>query len=460
MSGLASLPARFENLLGSNRVHAADSDLRDFAIGGRVPRVILKPGAAEEVAEAVRFAATEKLALVACGSRSKLEIGMPPRQYDIALDMTDLRQIVHYDPDDLTLSVDAGIPLSELASALAQRKQFLPLAVPFLHRSTAGGAIASGIDSSLRLQYGTARDFLIGAEFVDGKGQLCKSGGRVVKNVTGYDLHKLLIGSLGTLAVITRLNFRTFPLPELLCGCMFSFAALETAQAFHSAVSLAGLPLSNLEMLDPVYSELFAATFRNEHGVPLASWNPAEWTVFVAFEGNQAVVDRISHDLQKYAHEAGALRAEMLATVEGQRVATLLRETFHWLRMAAPATTIIRIALPQFGAEDIQAFLGASREPQVRPAFLLRACNVAYLALLAQDDGEHERTALQRIVSEILSRAGAKQGAATLLHAPQWLKDRVNPWGLTRSDFPLMQRVKQAFDPQSLFAPGRFVGGL
>src|ERR1700737_2527273 len=103
--------------------------------------------------------------------------------------------------------------LKALQQELGEKRQFVPLSVPFLGQTTIGGTIASGVDSSLRLLYGSARDFLIGAEFVDGKGAICKSGGRVVKNVTGYHLHKLLIGSLGTLAAITRLIFRTFPSP-------------------------------------------------------------------------------------------------------------------------------------------------------------------------------------------------------------------------------------------------------
>ena len=156
--------------------------------------------------------------MVCCGARSKLEIGMPPQRYDLAVDLTGMVQIPHYDPADLTLSVDAGLPLAELTKVLAAQNQFLPLAVPCFASSTIGGTVASGMDSTLRLQYGTARDLLIGAEFVDGTGRLCRSGGRVVKNVTGYDLHKLLIGSLGTLAAITRLNFRTYPLPELRGG--------------------------------------------------------------------------------------------------------------------------------------------------------------------------------------------------------------------------------------------------
>src|SRR6202049_2128861 len=209
-----NIAARLESVIGAARVNGSSESCAKFAVDGVVPSAIARPTSSAEVVEIVRFAKSEKLALIPCGRRTKLGIGMPPARYDIALDITGLNQIAYYDPGDLTLSVDAGMNLVQLAEALAQQKQFLPLAVPFFDQCTVGGTIASNIGSALRPGYGSARDFLLGAEFVNGAGTFTKSGGRVVKNVTGYDLHKLLIGSLGTLGAITRLNFRTFPLPE------------------------------------------------------------------------------------------------------------------------------------------------------------------------------------------------------------------------------------------------------
>src|SRR5208283_2608899 len=262
MTATPNLAARLEGILGAHRVVAAEAELREYAINGIVPRAIVRPASAQETAEIVRFAIAEKLAIVATGSRSKLDLGMPPERYDLALDMTALHDIAHFDPGDLTLSVDAGMPLRQLAGVLAEKGQFLPLAVPCYESSTVAGALASGIDSTLRQQYGTARDFLIGAEFVDGKGAPCKSGGRVVKNVTGYDLHKLLVGSLGTLAVITRLNFRTFTLPQSHGGHLTHFSNLEGAAAFRHAIEKSGLPLANLETLSPEMVALTAAVLR------------------------------------------------------------------------------------------------------------------------------------------------------------------------------------------------------
>src|SRR5881398_2164897 len=254
-----NLAARLESAIGSSHVAADPTVCSQYAVDEIVPSVVAKPSFAKQVAEIVRFAALERLTLIACGHRTKLQIGMPPSRYDIALDMTALDQIAHYDPGDLTVSVDAGANFNDLAAPLYQQKQFLPLSVPFYFESTIGGIIASGVDSSLRHSYGTARDFLIRAEFVDGTGRLCKSGGRVVKNVTGYDLHKLLIGSLGTLAVITCLNFRTFPAPLAGSrGFVASFSNAEGALALRRAIAQSPLTPLTLDIVSPGLAQIFA----------------------------------------------------------------------------------------------------------------------------------------------------------------------------------------------------------
>ena len=169
----ANVAARLESVAGADRVSAGAEICDKYAVDGVAPSAVVKPASVEEVAEMVRFAKSEKLALIACGCLLVRPITNP-----------------------------AGIGLADLAETLAKENQFVPLAVPFFEECTVGGTIASGIGSMLRNSYGSGRDFLLGAEFVNDAGALTKSGGRVVKNVTGYDLHKLLIGSLGTLAAL------------------------------------------------------------------------------------------------------------------------------------------------------------------------------------------------------------------------------------------------------------------
>jgi glycolate oxidase FAD binding subunit len=456
----ANLAAKLQSLLGTTRLKAVQDALPSFAVDGISPTAIIQPASAEEVAEVVSFAASEKLAIVSCGSRSKLEMGMPPARYDIALDMTGLCRIAHYDAGDLTLSVDAGMPLRQLEQALAETQQFLPLAVPCFETSTVGGAVASGIDSVLRQQYGTARDFLIGAEFVDGTGRICKSGGRVVKNVTGYDLHKLLIGSLGTLCVITRLNFRTFPLAQVSGGHLVSFAGADGALEFRRGVEAVGLPLSNLEVLSPGIATILAAILRSAGSDVPQGLEQGRWCVYASHEGNTAVVERISRELEKFAHDTDATNCEPLDKSTDESLGGMLREAFEWLRFASPAVLLLRVALPEFSAGVSTGLSDILKANSLRGALLLRARGVVYF--LAQDDSE-EGAALDRLgktARDIIRMVAEKRGHATLLHAPLALKSRASIWAGTDENAGLMRRVKRAFDPQGLFAPGRFWGGL
>ena len=456
MNTVADFPGRLEALFGTECVRISESELRGAAIAGQQPLVVAKPRTVREVAEIVRFAAAEKLAVVCCGSRSKLELGMPPSRYDLALDLTRLREIVHYDPADLTLSVDAGLTLSELSAVLAEKNQWLPLAVPFAGSATVGGTVASGVDSALRLQYGTARDFLIGAEFVDGTGRVCKSGGCVVKNVTGYDLHKLLIGSLGTLAAITRLNFRTFPLPDSRGVFFATFPSCEAAFQFRSSVEQSGLPLTNLELFNPEFAHLLAA-----HAKDALRFSPGDyWIAYAAFEGNQPVLGRIQRDLQTNAADREADRSEILDEKAGALWSRELRDAPDWLRKAAPNLALLRIAGLCLTSSHAAEVVNRSVEAGLRHALLARPSNVTYLAVFSESEAQADCIALESRVSECMSLAHAKKASVTLLHAPAWLKDHLNVWGPTRPDFPLMQRLKQAFDPQAIFAPGRFAGGI
>jgi len=460
MTATPNLAARLEGILGAHRIIAAEAELREYAIDGMVPGVIVRPASAQETAEIVRFAIAEKLSIVATGSRSELDLGMPPARYDLAMDMTALHDIAHFDPGDLTLSVDAGLPLRQLARVLAEKGQFLPLAVPCYETSTVAGALASGIDSNLRQQYGTPRDFLIGAEFVDGKGAFCKSGGRVVKNVTGYDLHKLLVGSLGTLAVITRLNFRTYTLPQAHGGHLACFSDLEGASAYRHAIEKSGLPLANLETLSPEMLALTAAALRESNAEFAGCLDPGKWYVYASYEGSETVVPRIARDLQKLAHETAAESSEILNDSADAHLGGILREAYDWLRWTSPSVALFRIVLPQCKPGGLAGLLCAAQESSLRSALLVRAAAIIYFVLLAETEDEPALRALENAATRVFSLAGASQGHATLLHAPGKLKSRVNVWGPQRADLAMMQRVKRSFDPQNIFAPGRFVGGI
>lgn len=456
----ANVAARLEGLIGAAHVNTNPEFCEKYAIDGVVPGAVASPSSAPEVAEIVRFARAEKLALVACGHRTKLSIGMPPHHYDFAVDMTGLHEVAYYDPADLTLSVDAGIGLAQLAEVLARQNQFVPLAVPFFEESTVGGTIASGIASALRPGYGSARDFLLGAEFVNGTGALTKSGGRVVKNVTGYDLHKLLIGSLGTLAVITRLNFRTFPLPRGFGRLSIAFSSVEAILRFRAMVAGSPLTPSSFEILDPEASRRLLESKKDSIAAPPSWFAPEFWHVFVGFEGTDPILRRYSSDVVQYAEQSGAANWNLLDEAAGKLISKDLQEFPRFLASASPAATIFKLsALPVLPPDILSLCAGAQRRAIPRCLFANNS-GPLYFALQPAKLDEATIAALAEISAEVFAFATAHRGHASIPFCPTELKRQVNIWGPAREDAHLMRRVKNAFDPDNIFAPGRFAAGI
>ena len=455
-----NVAARLEILVGADRVNSTSESCAKFAVDGVVPSAVARPTSSAEVVEIVCFAKSEKLALIPCGNCTKLGIGMPPARYDIALDMTGLNQIAYYDPGDLTLSVDAGMSVTQLADALAQQQQFLPLAVPFFEECTVGGTIASNIPSSMRHGYGSARDFLLGAEFVNGAGTFTKSGGRVVKNVSGYDLHKLLIGSLGTLGAITRLNFRTFPLPEGYGHLVSTFSSADSVVRFQSMVAKSPLTPSSFDILGPEAAQI-VAEFKDNRDSALPSWfTRGEWHVCIGFEGTDTILRRYSSELVQYAQKYGASNYYLLEKSDDKALGGALRELVNLLSWSGPAATIFKInTLPGF-TPDVPALSALAARFSIPSYIFANSSGPLYFALAPNDLNDKTIGSLAHIASGVFEYAAAHNGSASILFCPTLLKPVVNIWGPTRNDAALMRRIKNAFDPQNIFAPGRFVAGI
>jgi len=465
MSASASaVMSRLSEIVGDPHLAASAQELAGYAIGGMRPSAAVCPGSAQEVAELIRFAAVEKLGVVACGARTKLEIGLLPRKYDLALDVTRLDRIVAYDPDDLTLSVEPGIPLQKLSAALAERGQFLPLAVPFANRATIGGTIASAMDSPLRQAYGTARDFVLGMEFVTGDGTLAKSGGRVVKNVTGYDLHKLMIGAFGTLGVITKINFRTFPLPRETRAFVANFESPARALDLRERVSRSPLRPLTLEIFSPGVADLFYGSAAARDGMnPLAPnllTNQA-WAFTSGVAGTQEALDRCEAELRAMAEQA---RGERFSILRGDQVAAAFGRKREFVAIAlesSPAATILKIGvLPSRMDEILPGIESAAASENLRCATMARGVGVIYAALLPDASSEEARECVARAVTLIQDACDKAGGDATIPWCPMAWKSAFKIWGGDGEGLSLMRKLKAVFDPQRILSPGRFVGGL
>ncbi|HTV59053.1 MAG TPA: FAD-binding oxidoreductase [Verrucomicrobiae bacterium] len=456
--------SRLASIVGASHVTEDASSVQAYSIDGVAPVSAVRPGSIAEAAEVVKFAAAERLALVASGARTKLAMGLPPREYDLALDLSRLDRISAYDPGDLTLSVEAGIPLSKIASALAQHAQFLPLAVPFENSATIGGTIASGIDSPLRQFFGTARDFVLGMEFITGDGSLAKSGGRVVKNVTGYDLHKLMIGAMGSLGVIAQVHFRTFPAPRSRRAFLASFDRSKQAWTLRQSIADSPLRPLTLDILSPGVAQLFGSNSAAKRAPE--PYNPKmladrRWTLTSGFAGNAKALDRYAADLRRMAEHAGAAE---IATFGEEGIPGAFgrkREFIPIALEASPATVVLKVsALPSRMNQVLSAAEKAAASRGIDWAAIIRGVGVAYAALLPKDRGAESLKAVLAATDEILAATAAAVGNATIPWCPAEWKSRLKIWGLDRAEFAQMKKLKAFFDPAGVFSPGRFMGGI
>jgi glycolate dehydrogenase FAD-binding subunit len=449
-----SLLPRLERIAGAGRVTADAETLAQYEADGARPLAAVQPASPDELVEIVRFAAAEGLALLPVGSGTKLSQGMPPRRYDLAVDLARLHRVLAYDAGDLTLSVEAGARLGDVARMLEQQRQFLPLSVPFAAQATLGGILATNSSGPLRQLYGTARDFVIGMEFVTGEGRRAKSGGRVVKNVAGYDLHKLMIGALGTLGIITAANFKTFPLPQATGAWTAVFPEGEGALGFRAAVAHSRLAPRTFDLACPEAARLLDARAGGSRVPPAGAW-----TALVSAGGSERAVKRHGRELERLAGEAGAGGFTELAAEESAPLWERLREFSSAIRQASPAATLVKFSvLPgQFPALLDRAGAIAERH-ELRSARIVRAAGLVYWALLPDPGQAIER--LAAAATEFFDAARQAGGCAVVERCPSELKRHVNVWGPAGEDAKLMQKLKAVFDPQGILAPGRYYGGI
>ncbi|MGH6876526.1 MAG: FAD-binding oxidoreductase, partial [Rhizomicrobium sp.] len=384
--------------------------------------------------------------------------------YDIALDLTCLDRIVAYDPSDLTLSVEPGIPLQRVAGVLAGHRQFLPLAVPFLSCTTAGGAIASGVQSPLRQAYGTARDFLLGLEFVTGEGIHSKSGGTVVKNVAGYDLHKLMIGAMGTLGVITKINFRTFPAPASTRVFSSCCDKAESALELCSRVVQSPLRPLTMEVLSPGAVEMLSSAIaaRIAPGPEAVDRLPkTKWAFLAAFSGSGAALERYERELRRMAETARCKSYEIFGDEKNPAAFGRLREFVPIALQSSPATVIVKTSvLPSKLGALLEAAAEASQKSRLRWAAMAGGLAVSYVALLPDACDEDSRSRARTATDQILETCARLGGNSTIPWCPAEWKRSLNIWGPGRPDLEQMRKLKKVFDPAGTLAPGRFAGGI
>jgi glycolate oxidase FAD binding subunit len=388
----------------------------EYVVDGREPSVVVAPSSQDEVAAVLTAAAESGATVIAWGGGNHMALGGPLARYDLALDLQRLNRVVEYEPADLTVTVEAGIRLAELNRHLAAHGQWLPLDPPAGPTATIGGILASNASGPAKIAHGTARDLVIGMTFATAKGELVKSGGRVVKNVAGYDLAKLQIGALGTLGVISQVSFKVAPLPRQTETVVYTSGSLEAIAEASWGIWDAGLACN---------------------GLVTGKWGN-DWLLAVRLAGGSAAVERSQREVSRIA--AG------LSTSSDVTWDDLLSIS----RPRSPGSLIVRAAVKPTDITRIASDLAAAgAEVVAYPG--VGVCHGRW-----PDAGALDDAAFVRLRTECESAGGA----LVIEAAPVEVKRRLGVWGDTRGDFTLMRRLKETFNPNGSLSPGRFVGGL
>jgi len=444
------LVSRLEALLGASAIRSGAAEVAPYAIGNCQPTVVVQPDSAEQVAEVLSLAARAPWAVVPWGQGTQMHLGGVPARYDLALSLAALNRIVEYDAANLILIAEAGVPLREVYRQALPERQFLPLGFAGAQASL-GGLLATNTSGVKRARYGGLRDLLLGVKVALPEGSLVRFGGRVVKNVAGYDMNKLFVGSLGAFGVVVETCYRLAAMPEDDCLLAVVFPRLSQAVAAAAAVQASPLQPSALMVLTA------AATA----ALPLAV-ETDQVALLLNVDGPHEAVERQLRDAEALCEQHGGRDH---ARIRGEGLLSVWEAHAQW--QAAPSASDPARLQVQLGVlpSHLEAVL---RTLAGLPPFASGAVSwwtdyvhgqvVAHIPLGVSESGDSGR-AVRAWLMAFRMQVRDWHGYCNLTVAPPHLRPHLDMWGESPGS-ALLRLYKQQFDPQAILNPGRYVAGL
>lgn len=410
-----------------------------YSLCGHTPLVVATPTSADEVAAVLGAASLAGAAVVPWGGGTRQRLGLPPERVDVALSMARLNRVLEYEPADLTLSVEAGATVSTVNALLASNSQMLPLDPPLPERATIGGTIATGFAGPRRGRYGTARDLTIGIEVARADGTLARAGGRVVKNVAGYDLMKLHVGALGTLGVVTSVNFKVLALPASARALTGRFLDVENA----------------LRVLDRLAKSTIVPSAVSLRGdLPAGKRDTALGArLHLLVEGPEVVVADAAGTLEAWMERAG-VRPDLHDGPTAAAQFSMTRDFAQTADVDAEEVVVRFLVLPGELPGALGKVSSHAAAERIAGSWQAHADGSIYLRVTGCD-----RDGARALLAFLEELAGFELNA-TVLAAGQGVSALPPRWPVPGSGLDLMRAIKHNFDPGRLLNPGRYVGGI
>jgi glycolate oxidase FAD binding subunit len=433
---LASLQTELAGIGETIAVDDAESDR--WSVQGVRPGLVCKPSSADALAQALARCDEAGATVVPWGGGTQQRLGNPPARADVVLVTTGLNRILEYEPADLTVTVESGMGLFDLQAALRERGQWLPIDAPVGREATIGGVLATNVSGPRRLKEGGPRDLVIGTRMANVDGAVTRAGGKVVKNVTGYDLNKLHIGALGTLGVMVEVSFKVAPIPETDRSWLCAFpSSIDAARAIGRLLWLASPPAA---------VEILNSRAASRLGLEVS---PGEWLVLGRATGVGPAVERHAKAFRAAAEEHGGAAVQEMEAVRAGETWEKYEEMAAEMRWSAPALTC-RFGLPPGEIGD-----ACARAEAVGSDPMLWASATGAFFWSSEAGSESQAG----IVGELRRMAGQMGGQMVVENRHPGV-DGMDVWGPAGQTLDYMKAIKAQYDPRGTLNPGRFVGGL
>lgn len=425
-----------------------EADAAAYSLAGAAPLAVALPTTIEQVSAALAAASRLGVSVVPWGGGTRQGLGAPPSDYHLALDLRGLDRVVAHEPADLTVTVQAGSTIGALQTALGDAGQWLPLDPPLPDRATIGGALATGLGGPLGAAFGLPREMVIGMRAVLADGSIVKSGGNVVKNVTGFAMDRLYVGGLGTLAVIAEATFKIVPSPAKEATVAATFASAQDAVDATIGVTSIGMPMLSVELLnDATWARLMGLRAGNTDVDEMTrEEGSASWRLLVRIAGRPAAVMR-SVDAWAAACESHGAPVDWMEDADSRALADKVTD-LGW--ESGPPALAVRVAVPPSQGAAALAALGDM--PSSTALSVTRGVTrAAWDAVTAPEDAG-------AYVAELREQVAALGGAVVVESNARI--GGVDPWGPPGDGFDVMRGLKEQYDPHGILNPGRYLGGL
>ncbi|WP_240420031.1 FAD-binding oxidoreductase [Paenibacillus periandrae] len=447
-NGLIS--STLERIVSGNNILPGDNNRSEYRINACLKTL---PENEKQVAEILCFADEHRLSVAPQGGGTKDAYGQSTKSIDLVLSLKAMSGVLEHSAGDLMVTVLAGTTLRELQAALKTAGQFLPLDVAWDDQSTIGGIVNSGASGPRRAGYGSVRDFLIASRIVYPNGQVIRTGAKVVKNVAGYDMNKLFIGSMGTLGVHTEFTFKIRPIPAGQCLMVIGNAHVETLRAFQNV------------LLD---SHLEPCVFEwvNKDTVKCIGIETQGPAVFLGFADVWPSVDEQFRHVQQLCQELGAtVMTELRGAEEFESALSVVRNILPNSNLIEDHESVVSMKM-MGKLTDVQAMYEAAEARAAQYGFSLKFSGGALSGIAratVKTAGEDKADIYGSLTAWIRNLQSDMRhiGVRTVVDfAPGSIRNQISIWDETTTDQTIMRGIKMTIDPNEILNPGRIMGGL